>query len=138
MQLCSIVTSCKKVERQICSRGCQIYLENTLITVSTRVIKNISIWPICQAGPNILDISKSGKNQTGGLCKISYSIFSIKHTWHSLKADNQELIAVQMIKRCINHPSHSESFNAVQIFQRCIIPWLAVQVIRGGKNFATK
>ena len=114
-------------------------MENTLITVSTRVIKNISIWPICQAGRNILDISKSGKNQTGGLCKISYSIFSIKHTCHSLKADNQELIAVQMIKRCINHPSHSESFNAVQIFQRCIIPWLyksfeVVQILQQSKK----
>ena len=29
-----------------------------------------------------------------------------------------------MIQRCTNHPPHCESFNVVQIFQRCIIPWL--------------
>ena len=28
-----------------------------------------------------------------------------------------------MIQRCTNHPSHSDSFNVVQIFQRCTIPW---------------
>ena len=58
-----IVTSCKKVKRQICSRSCQIYLENTLLIVSARVMKNISIsiWPICGAGPNILDILKSAQ-----------------------------------------------------------------------------
>ena len=29
-----------------------------------------------------------------------------------------------MIQSCTNHPSLSESLNVVQIFQRCIIPWL--------------
>ena len=44
-----------------------------------------------------------------------------------------------MIQRCTNHPSHSESFNIVQIFQRCIIPWLyksfeVVQILQQSKK----
>ena len=44
-----------------------------------------------------------------------------------------------MIQRCTNHPSHSESFNVVQIFQRCIIPWLyksfeVVQILQRSKK----
>ena len=44
-----------------------------------------------------------------------------------------------MIQRCTNHPSHSESFNAVQIFQRCIIPWQCksfevVQILQRSKK----
>ena len=89
------------------------------------------------ARPNILDISKSGKNQTRGLCSISYSIFS--YLALIKKAVNHQLIAVQMIQRCTNHPSYSESFNAVQIFQRCIIPWLyksfeVVQILQRSKK----
>ena len=44
-----------------------------------------------------------------------------------------------MIQRYTNHPSHSESFNVVQIFQRCIIPWLynsfeVVQILQRSKE----
>ena len=44
-----------------------------------------------------------------------------------------------MIQRCTNHTSHSESFNAVQIFQLCIIPWLyksfeVVQILQRSKK----
>ena len=44
-----------------------------------------------------------------------------------------------MIQRCTNHPLHSESFDAVQIFKRCIIPWLykpfeVVQILQRSKK----
>ena len=47
-----------------------------------------------------------------------------------------------MTQRCTNHPSHCESLNVVQIFQRCIIPWLyksfeVVQILQRSKKSLT-
>ena len=104
------------------------------------MIKNISLWPIPGPGPNIflLDISKSGKNQLRVWRKISYSIFSNKHTWHSLKS------RYPIIQRSpndstlyTNYPSHSESFNVVQIFQRCINHSRLYQFCNEVKNHST-
>ena len=109
------------------------------------MIKNTSIWPIPEGAPNIflLDISKSGKNQPRGWCKISYSIFLNKHTWHSLKSrysvihrssDDSTLykssIALQIIQRSINLSTMYKSFAVIKILQRRIISFNVVQIIQ--------
>ena len=127
-------------------------MEDTLIIVSTRVIKNISIWLVSGAGPNIflLDISKSGKNQPRGWCKISYSIFLNKHTWHSLKSrysvihrssDDSTLykssIALQIIQRSINLSTLYKSFEFIQILERSKKSFNVIKIIQRSTNHST-
>ena len=115
----------KSGERQICSRSCWICLENALIIVSTKLIKNIIFMINFQFLIFLIDIFKSGKEKLRSWCKMFYSIFSNKHAWHSLKSrysiihcNPNDSNIVQIIYHTPNHLKQYKSFNAVKIIQR--------------------
>ena len=99
----------------------------------------------------LTDIFRSTKNQLRSQCKLFYSIFSNKYTWHSLKSgysiihcNPNDLNVVQIIHRTLNHSTQYKSFNAVQIIQRSTNPskyyksFNVVKVIQRCANLSTQ